>query len=97
MMLRYPLLVDLLAVDAVREALQVGGPVAQCVQHRAACHGEVVLDEPTLGAVRPELGEVHLVRIGQPHRDAVDVELFCCGSHIRIPARRVAVTVETRQ
>ena len=87
MMLRHPLLIDLFAVDAVREALQVGRPVAQCVQHRAAGQGQVVLDEPPLGAVRPEFGEIHLVRVGQPDRDAVDVELFCCGSHIRIPAR----------
>ena len=88
MMLRHPLLVDLLAVDAVREALQVGGPVAQRGQHRTARHGAVVLDQPALGALRPEFGEVHLVRVGQPDRDAVDVEFFCCSSHIWIPACR---------
>ena len=49
MMLRYPLLVDLLAVDAVRKPLQMGGPVTQTIQHRAARHGEVVLDKPSFG------------------------------------------------
>ena len=87
MVLRYPLLVDLLAVDAVGEALQMRRAVPQRGEHRPARHGAVVLDEPSLGAVRTQLREIHLVRIGQPDRDPVDVEFLRCSCHIPIPAR----------
>ena len=78
MVLRNPLLVDLLAVDAVGEALQMGRAVSQRGQHRARRDGAVVLDELPLGAVRSQLREVHLVRVGQPDLDPVDVDFFCC-------------------
>src|SRR5258708_6465526 len=79
---------DLLAGDGGGEALQMRRPIKQRAKHRTAGPRQVVLDQPALGALRPELGEIHLVPVGQPHRDAIDVELFCCNSHIWIPACR---------
>jgi len=50
MVLGYALLVDLLTVDAIREALQMRRAVPQRGQHRAARDGAVVLDELAFGA-----------------------------------------------
>ena len=56
MLLRNPLLVDLLTVDAVGEPLQMRGPVAQRGHHRVR-DGEVVVDQLAFGAGRAELGK----------------------------------------
>jgi hypothetical protein len=50
MMLGYPLLVDLLPVDAVGKALQMGGAVPQRSEHRPLGHRQVVLNEFAFGA-----------------------------------------------
>ena len=81
MLLRHPFLIDLVAVDAVREPLQMGRPVPQCRQHRAGRDGPVVVDERTLGALRTERGEEHLVPVGDSDSDAVDVDLLGCRDH----------------
>ena len=57
MLLRNPLLVDLLAVDAVGKALQMYGSVAQQRHHRVGDR-QVVVDQLAFGAVRAELREV---------------------------------------
>jgi hypothetical protein len=65
------LLVDLLAVDAVREAMQHAGSLPQRVDD-AGADGEVVAGEVELGL--PAGGEVGPVRIADPHVEPVDVE-----------------------
>jgi hypothetical protein len=86
-MLRDALLVDLLAIDAVGEALQMARTIPQRREHRAASDGAVVVDEPSLGAGRTQLREVHLVGIGQPDGDPVDVDFLRWRSHSPIPAQ----------
>src|SRR6185369_12454474 len=87
-MLRNSLLVYLLTVYAVRKALQMRRPIAQSREHGPACDGHVILDEPTLRAFRPQLREVHLIRVGQPDLDAIDIEFFCGRCHFKTPAHR---------
>ena len=69
---RHPLLVDLLAADAGREAVQHARPLAQGVDD-ARPDGEVVLDEVELGG--PGRREVHAVGVRDAHRPPADVEL----------------------
>jgi hypothetical protein len=89
---RQSLLVDLLALDAVREALQVRRPVPQRPDQRAhpvavlgcgvavrAGQGDraVVLDQvPFRPADGTQLREVDLARVGQPHGYHGDVEFL---------------------
>jgi hypothetical protein len=90
-LLGHPLLVDLLAVNTVREALEVGGTIAQRGEHRAehppvaafaqACDAAVIVDHRTFGAGRPKSGEEHLVAVGDSDGDAVDVDLLGGSAH----------------
>ncbi len=88
---RQPFLVDLVALDPVREALQVGGPVAQGRQDGTAGvggHRPVVVRDVTFGAaLGAERGEHHAVAAGQPHGHAVDVDRLCGRGHARSLAR----------
>ena len=79
--IRHPLLVDLLAVDAVREALQMGRPVTQRGQHRARCDCAVVVDERALGALRSQHGKKHFVPVGDSDSDTIDVDLLGWRNH----------------
>ena len=69
MVRRHALLVEELAVDAVREALHVEGPAAQ-MRQRAVGDVEVVADDVALR--QPPLGEEHLVGVGDRDVPAPD-------------------------
>ena len=81
----HPLLEEELAVDAVDEALHRPGPLAQLV-HRRLLDGDVVLGQVELG--EPRLREEELVRVGQAHLVARDLDrrvvpLLCHRGHLR--------------
>ena len=63
-------------------------PVPQRGQHGPGGDGAVVVDEPPLGAAGAQLREVHLVRVGQPDRDPVDVEFLRWRCHLPIAAHQ---------
>jgi hypothetical protein len=71
-LLGHALLVDLLALDAVREAPELGRAVAQCADD-AVPDGDVVVGEVTLRV--PRLGKEHLVRVRDLDDPLADLEL----------------------
>ena len=85
-LLRHALLVDHLALDAVREAAQLGRPLVERADDPLA-DGEVVVDEVALRLL-PRRKE-HLVRIRHLHDPAADLELHERGRHCRRPYRGV--------
>ena len=76
MVLRHPLLVDRLALDAVRKSLQRAWPLEQRT-HDARAYRQVVVDQVELGLA--SLREVDLLGVGDAHRASLDLELDCRG------------------
>jgi hypothetical protein len=70
--LREPLLVDLLALDASREAVQHAGPFPQRA-HDPVADADVVAGQVELGLAAG--GEVHPVGAGDPHSPLAHLEI----------------------
>src|SRR5665213_1599308 len=74
--LRDPLLVDRLALDAVGESLQRARPLEERM-HDARTYRQVVVDQVELGLATT--GEVDLLGVGDANRTSLDLELYCRG------------------
>ncbi len=85
-LLRHALLIDLLALDPVGEAAELGGALAQR-PHDPVAHRQVVVDEIALGVARGR--KQHLVGVRDLDEALPDLELDEGRSHApnRIPVR----------